>query len=581
MSQFEKYWKELQRRHVVKAGIAYLAIAWVITEVATAVLPLFKIPEVFLKWLVVLLAVGFPIWLILAWVYDFSWGSIQKTEDVPFDAEVSRKKNLGLNRVIIGGLAIAVILLLVNTFRLSDKVDTLEDEFLAMNFTNSLAILPFEDLSPKQDQRYFSDGLARSIYSRLARSKNLKLISPTSSFQYRDKEVSIEVIAEELDVSYVLEGSVQLFDNRYRASINLVDSQEGTTIWSKTFDDSLENVLNTYDEVAENVGAFLDITLTSTDVRKKKVDPEAYLLYLKADELLTKEAFSKNSVITADSLIKRSLVIDADYSPSQSKLAQTTFHKTIYWGLLERPLGLAIAKEAAYKAIDLDPEDPWGYIWISNLSWHDRDFSTYQEFLDKSIEKGQNHPDVAMYQGWCYRRTNRVEDAYFYDKKAAILDPKNNEYNAQMANHEMYRGTPEEATRWLNNMNSEWLEWKTLDLAMLKIFRGDFQGAEIAISSLPPYLKDYAHIQLLVKNRKLEQAQLELQGFIGFDKKDSNYLNYAATEYVHYWWIADLYSVLGDKDKAFSYLNQAYPEIKDYIESFFMDYDLIPLHDDP
>ena len=113
--KLKQYWIEIQRRHVVKAGIAYLIVAWLILQVLSILLPLFKAPDWILQLSVIVLAVGFPIWLIVAWVYDFSWTNIQKTKDVPFDPVISRKKNVGLNRVIIGGLSIVVILLIVNT----------------------------------------------------------------------------------------------------------------------------------------------------------------------------------------------------------------------------------------------------------------------------------------------------------------------------------------------------------------------------------------------------------------------------------------------------------------------------------
>lgn len=574
------YFRELQRRHVVKAGIAYLVVAWLLVQVLDILFDAFELGIGWMQTIIIILSVGFPIWLIIAWVYDFTPEGIKKTEEVPFDPEVSRKKNIGLNRFIIGGLAVAVILLLINTFRLSNKVDTFEGQVLAMNYSNSLAILPFDDLSPDQDQRYFSDGLARSIYDQLARYKDLKLISPTSSFKYRDKDVSIEVIAEELGVRFIMEGSVQLFGDQYRASINLVDTQDGSTIWSKTFEDSLENVLATYKEVSDNVGKYLNVTLTSEDVRRRLVDPEAYLLFLKADDTIRKSAFTRESVVLADSLIDQSLQIDPNYAPSQVTKAMTTFHKTVYWGLLDRPKGLALAKESAYKAIEIDPEHPWGYLWVSNLSWHDRDIKTYHEYLKKMVEIGQNHPDVYMYQGFCKKRTNQVKEAYTFDKKAAILDPKNNEYNREMSTHEMYRADYEEALKWIDKIDVDWIEWRTLALADVNIYMGDFDKAEDLIKSLPPYFQSYARVKMLSFQGNKEAAEIELDRFIGFDSSIEGY-DLIGTEYGHFWAIAELYAIMGDNDMAFEYLNMAYPEIVDYTESFFKDYSFLSLRDDP
>ncbi len=431
------YFKELQRRHVVKAGIAYVVFSWLIVQVITVLLPLFKIPDRISQTVVIILAVGFPIWLVIAWVYDFSWGSIQKTEDVPFDPEVSRKKNIGLNRFIIGGMAIALILLMVNTFRLSNKVDEIEGQYLAMEFTNSLAILPFDDLSPKQDQRYFSDGLARSIYDRLAQSKDLKLISPTSSFQYRDKDVSIEVIAEELGVRYMLEGSVQMFDDRYRASINLVDTRDGSTIWSKTFDDTLEDVLSTYDDVASNIGNFLNVTIVSEDVRKRKVDPEAYLLYLKAIDTLQSNEYKKEDVLVADSLIRESIRIDPTYSQSHARLSQTTLHKGLYGGEYTFDEALAIGLKSAQKAIELDPEYYYGYNWLSNWQWHAKNLKASNEALSKAQKVAPNSSEVNYYSAFHTRRQNRLTECLAYGERSVALDPKSQEpyYEIVAANY--------------------------------------------------------------------------------------------------------------------------------------------------
>ena len=143
MSKLQHYWKELRRRHVVKAGIAYLVASWLIIQVITVVLPLFGISVDISRTVVIILAIGLPIWLVIAWMFDFSSEGIKKTEDVPYDPEDFKRKNSGLNRFIIGGLSIAVILLVVNTLRLSEKVDEMENQYLVLEFSNSLAILPF------------------------------------------------------------------------------------------------------------------------------------------------------------------------------------------------------------------------------------------------------------------------------------------------------------------------------------------------------------------------------------------------------------------------------------------------------
>ena len=192
MSKLEKYWKELQRRHVVKAGIAYLVVAWLVLQVLDLLLDAFELGPGWMQASIITLSVGFPIWLILAWVYDFSWGSIQKTEDVPFDPEVSRKKNIGLNRVIIGGLSIAVILLVANTFRLANKIEFEEDGRL------TLAVLPFDNFSPDPNNEWIGDGVTEDLLTQLSKIDTFRVISRTSVMRYKNMEMSIPDIAKEL-----------------------------------------------------------------------------------------------------------------------------------------------------------------------------------------------------------------------------------------------------------------------------------------------------------------------------------------------------------------------------------------------
>ncbi len=572
---FKNYFKELQRRHVVKAGIAYLVVAWLLIQVLSTLLPVFKAPEFVTKITVIVLAVGFPIWLILAWVYDFSWGSIQKTEDVPFDAEVSRKKNVGLNRVIIGGLAIAVILLVVNTFRLSDKVEEFEGQFLAMEFTNSLAILPFDDLSPKQNQRYFSDGLARSIYDRLARSKDLKLISPTSSFLYRDRDVSIEVIAEELGVRYILEGSVQLFNDRYRASINLVDTNDGSTIWSKTFDNTLEDILNTYDEVASNIGNFLNVTITSEDVRRRKVDPEAYLLCLRAIDTLRSNDYKKEDVLIADSLIRESIQIDPTYALSHATLSQTTLHKGLYGREYKFDEALEIGLKSAQKAIELDPEYYYGYNWLSNWQWHAKNLKASNEALNKAQKLAPNSSEVNHYSAFHARRRNRITDCLRYGERSVALDPKSQEpyYEIVVANYML--GNLERAEWAIRRSYGPEDEYFYGDIGYLTFLKGDLEKAlEYSEKSQLKHPRYFNQSLIFFAAGDLVKAKSMLNSLKELPNDEDYNLN---TDF----YLSMVYAYIGDNDLAFEHMDRSEDYIKVYLEFFFTVPEFKNLYEDP
>jgi len=571
------YFKELQRRHVVKAGIAYLVVAWLLIQVLSILFPVFKTPDWVMQLSVIVLAIGFPIWLILAWVYDFSWGSIQKTEDVPFDAEVSRKKNVGLNRVIIGGLAIAVILLVVNTLRLSSKVDKIEGQYLSMEFTNSLAILPFEDLSPKKDQRYFSDGLARSIYDRLASYKDLKLISPTSSFQYRNKDVSIEVIAGELGVRYILEGNVQLFDKRYRASINLVDTKDGTTIWSKIFDDTLEDVLDTYDEVAQNVGQYLNVTIANADVRNRKVDPEAYLLCLRATDTLQSNSYKKEYALVADSLIRESIRLDPTYALSHAILSMTTLHKGLYGGEYSYDQALAIGLRAARKAVELEPEDFYGYNWLSNWQWHSKNAKASNEALNMAWKLVPNSADVIYYAAFQARRQNRLKDCLNYSERSVALDPKNPEPYYEIVTSNYMLGDFERA-EWALRQSYEHKHEDVYfygDLGYLYFLKGDFEKAlEYSGKCEIEHSRYYNQSLMFYSKGDLIQADSTLTLLRGLPNDENYDLN---TDF----YLSMVYAFRGENDLAFEHLDRSEDYIKVYLEFFFTVPEFKNLYDDP
>ncbi len=572
---WKQYWRELQRRHVVKAGIAYLVVAWLLIQVLSILLPVFKAPDWIMQLAVIVLAVGFPIWLILAWIYDFSWGSIKKTEDVPYDPAVSRKKNVGLNRVIIGGLAIAVILLVVNTVRLSGKVDTMEEQFLAMEFTNSLAILPFQDLSPKQDQRYFSDGLARSIYDRLAQSKDLKLISPTSSFLYRNKDVSIEVIAKELGVRYILEGSVQLFNDHYRASINLVDTQNGATIWSKSFDDTLEDVLRTYDEIAYNIGEFLNVTISSADVRARKVDPEAYLLFLRVNDTIRSEGYNKAAALAADSLIRESIRIDPTYSASQATLSMTTLHKGLYYGEYEFEEAVNIGLKAARKAVTLDPENYYGYNWLSNWLWHAKDGKGSTDTLQKALELAPNNAKVSHYAAFNAARQNRIQDCLDYSERAVTLDPKNEEAYGWILYSNFILGDLDRAEWVLNKAYETDDVYLYGDAGYLYYLRGEFTKA-LEYSEKSPIDHSRLFNQTLIYDSLGDFVKSDSTLNLLKEVPDDENLNLDTAFY-----LAAVYAQRKENDLAFEYLKQAEEYVKISLEYFFTFPEFRNLYDDP
>ena len=526
-----------------------------------------------MKTVIIILGVGLPIWLIIAWVYDFSLAGIKKTEAVTYDAEISRKKNISLNRFIIGGLSIAVILLLVNTFRLRGEVNEWRENALNTEFKSSIAILALTDLSPNKDQQYFSDGLSRSIYRQLARYKDLKVINPTSSFYYKDKNVSLDVIAQELGVEFILEGSVQRYGTSFRASLNLIDSSDGSTIWTKTFDDKFEDILIINDKIATTVAQYLKLTLDVPDIKTRKVDPEAYELYLRAEDTLNYYDFLPS--LAADSLIRKSIEIDPTYAPSYSSLSMITLHKGLYHGQYTYEEAIEIGLNAAKKAVELDAEYALGYVWLSNWEWHARNAEASKLNLELAFQKSPNNSYVHYYAAHYAARQNRLLDSDRYSTIAIELDPKNRDAYVWSTYSNMMLGNYDISEKTLNIFYSlsKSKEGYYGEMGYLSLLKGDVSKA-LKYAQKETYESSRLIVQTLayIFSNDDKKANENLQEFLNTEDD---------TDFDKDFYQAIFFSAWGKKDEAFTHLNKAHDFISLRLEWFFTFPEFRNLYDDP
>lgn len=584
---FKNYIDELKRRHVIKAGIAYLVVAWIIVQVLSIVFPAFKASPNALRTAIIILGIGLPIWLIISWIYDFTPEGIKKTDAVVYDSKAAKKKNIRLNRVIIGSLSIAVILLAFTTFSIKNKLDTVSSKLYAnalmTNYSSSIAVLAFEDLSPEKDQAYFADGLSRSIYDRLVRYKKLKVISPTSSFRFKDKDVSIGVIGEELDVSYVLEGSVLKFGDKYRVNINLVNTKDGSAIWSKSYDEKPEDLLYTYDNIAQQVAQYLKLTVEHEDVRLRKVDPEAYILYLKAGNSMEKQHDS--TILAAEKYINKSLNIDPTYAPAWSRKSQVINYKS-YWRTKlkidgEEKEGIKAAK----KSIELDPEHYSGYLLLSRYRWRSRDMIGFQENLYKVLELAPNNAEALIYSAQCAMRINKLEEARKLLEKARLLDPENNILYMYLGNLELHRENYDEALYYFTRLRDVWANLKSeahaddYYVALAYYYKGQPEKAlEELEKEYFEYYKFLLKCIIFYDMGKLEESDYYLERLKtkNFSKKDWMLYSDAGV----YSDIAQIYALRGDKDNAFKYLEKSFWWINHFPEFFFFQTSYRELYDD-
>jgi TolB-like protein len=258
---------ELKRRNVFRVGVAYAIVAWLLVEVASVVLPTFKAPEWVMQVFTFLLILGFPIALIFAWAFELTPEGIKRETAVDSDEPVTRKTGRKLDFAIIGLLVIAVVFLVIDNYIL--KADSERARVTAEGVPSSesierdqsIAVLPFVNMSADPDNVYFADGLSEELLNRLAQVPDLRVTGRTSSFQFKGENRDLREIGERLGVAHVLEGSVRRQGNQVRITAQLVASWDGSHLWSQTYDRTLDDVFAIQDEIAEEVVGALNIVL--------------------------------------------------------------------------------------------------------------------------------------------------------------------------------------------------------------------------------------------------------------------------------------------------------------------------------
>ena len=271
---------ELKRRNVYRAAVAYGVVAWFLTQLTTQVFPFFEIPNSAVRFVVIALAVGFPIAMLLSWLYELTPEGIVRTEDLdPAQARsVQRASGRILDFIIIGVLLLVIVMLIVGQRPFYRQTG----ESIAQK---SIAVLPFENRSEEKANAYFADGIQDEILTRLSKIADLKVISRTSTQHYKTAPENLAEIAKQLGVAHILEGSVQKSGDAVRVNVQLIKAANDSHLWAETYDRKLTDIFSVESEIAKGIAESLQAKLTSREEQALAVKPtnnqEAYDAYLR------------------------------------------------------------------------------------------------------------------------------------------------------------------------------------------------------------------------------------------------------------------------------------------------------------
>ena len=422
-------WGEIRRRNVHRVALAYVAAAWLLIQVVETLFPVFGLSDTAIRTVVIALGIGFVPAVILSWVLEWTPEGLQRDGEITAPPPAARARRF--DAAIIAMLFLAVAYFAVDKFVLDPTRDAaLESaaeergrtEGIVQSFGDkSIAVLPFADLSPDGDQAYFSDGIAEELLNLLAKIRELRVISRSSSFQFRGNDIFIPDVATELHVTYVLEGSVRKAGNKIRITAQLIDARSDTHIWSETYDRELEDVFAIQDEISEQIVEELQIHLVGARPRADRTDPETYALYLQALHLLNEESDPE----LVEELLRQALQHDPDYVPALNLMVGSIFAisdaQTDKYSIDE---GISLMRSYVDRVLAIDPENSEATAhrgWMAAL--YNNDFETATSYINRALTYDPNDSGALLAAGVISGRMGRNDDAIALLEKALLRDP--------------------------------------------------------------------------------------------------------------------------------------------------------------
>ena len=363
---------ELKRRNVIRMAGLYLVGAWLIVQVAGTVLPMFGAPAWLPRSIVIVLVIGFLPALAFAWVFELTPAGLKRDDEIAPEQSIAPQTGRRMDRLIIVALGLALLFLALDRFVLmprreaaaalvSAQAPAAEATAAAATTAPSLgrqsiAVLPFTDLSPNHDQEYFSDGMAEEILNALAQVKGLKVAGRTSSFSYKGRNQDLRVIGRELGVAHVLEGSVRKQGDKVRITAQLILASDGSHLFSETYDGDLRDVFELQEKIARSITDKLQVVLEGEQqtrlVPVATSSPEAYNLYLQATSIF--ERRDGPHMLEAVAALEKAIALDPSFARAHSRLATVYVVLPTYVGGSSADSWTRV-NEHARAAIALDP----------------------------------------------------------------------------------------------------------------------------------------------------------------------------------------------------------------------------------
>ena len=486
------FFSELKRRRVGKVAIGYGAVAWMVTEASSVVMPALRLPEWTVTFVVVFLMVGFPVAMIMAWVFDVGPQGIKRT--APLRDETAAMQV----RLRVAYAAVVVLLMAGLGYLLYERG---LGRAMAGERHGSIAVLPFTNLSGDASKDYFSDGMSEELLNLLARVPGLQVASRTSAFAYKGRNVDIRQVGKDLGVETVLEGSVRQAGDQVRITAQLIDTETGFHLWSDTYDRQLADIFQVQDEIAGAIVDRLRIQLAPEDqqlaqrTRAPTQNVEAYELYLQGRAVWKKrgEANLKRAI----ELYQSALTRDPAFARAHAALASAYVVMAGYTKEQgdEKKFN-PMAETSARQALVLEPNIGEAHAVLAQINADRGDFLDAESGFFFAISLEPNEPTPHHWYSILLSRVGRLQAGLTQARRAYELDPSSPILAANLGNMLLQLGQDDEALRFVSLASELGLSKKEYGVAAtVAIRRGDWVDARRLmgeIDNIPDEIKPEA-----------------------------------------------------------------------------------------
>ena len=506
------FFEELRRRKVYRVAIAYVVVSWALAQGLAQVLPVFDISNSVIRVVIALLLIGFPVALVLAWVFDVTSQGIRATS-TPSVPVARRRRNL------IMLIAIGVIISVAAGFFLLPRAS-------ARKVDKSIAVLPFQNLSDEKENAYFADGMQDDILTNLSKIGDLKVISRTSVMSYRDGARNAREIGKALGVGTLLEGSVRRSGNRVRVNVQLINANNDEHIWAEDYDRELTDVFAIQTDLAQKIASALQAKLSPNEKarldRRPTRDSDAYLLYVQAHGYANRPDRFRDTSLKAEELFEQAIKLDRNFAAAYAGLSMV--ESWLYHESEPIPAHREKARLNAEESLRLQPNLPEGHLALGfSYYYGDRDYERALSEFEIAKRDLPNEADAYSAIAAIQRRQGKWAESTANFEKAVSLDPKNANVLFNLGLNYMAQRDFETADKIFDRAiaaDPQAFASRGMKSALAIAWKGDVGFVEKQLSLVPGEfdpdgLVTAARVGILMLQRKFADALKLLQQFRG------------------------------------------------------------------